>query len=302
MRSSEQNSKGNILVVDDDKFILRILRRYLELAGYAVQTAYDGMQAWKILENNSKGFDLLLTDLLMPNMTGMELLLKVRANSDYDNLPVIFQTSTSSREEIIEGIQAGIYHYLTKPYDEKILLAVVASAIENNRRQLNLKNTLVSNCFAFNLLQQAEFRLQTLEEAKNLTLLLAQLSCKPEKAITGLSELLLNAIEHGNLGISYREKTELITCGLWQQEIEERLQHANYKDKWVHVKLCRLPEETTFVITDQGNGFDPSNYLTLEPERALDVHGRGIALSRMLSFASLQYLGCGNQVIATLKA
>ncbi|AMK77001.1 MULTISPECIES: ATP-binding protein [Methylomonas] len=152
------------------------------------------------------------------------------------------------------------------------------------------------------MLRKAEFSFRTLNEIKGLTALLADLSCKPEKVATGLSELLLNSVEHGNLGISYQEKTELVSQGRWRQEIESRLYQPEYEDKFVHVKVFREPSRTTFTIKDQGKGFDSSSFLTFSPERATDLHGRGIALSRMLSFDSLEYLGNGNQVIASVNS
>ncbi len=301
MKFSDHDFKAKVLIVDDMKLMREILRKFLESDGYLVQSASNGLEAWQLLNGSEQAFDIVVTDRDMPQMDGMELLAKIKGDPRFAELPVIFQTGISSRDAIVEGIKAGVYLYLTKPYDEKVLLAFVASAIDDSRRQKALKTRITNKRVALSLLRKAEFGFRTLNEIKGLTTLLADLSCNSEKVATGLSELLLNAVEHGNLGISYQEKTELVSQGRWREEIERRLNQPEYQDKFVLVKIVREATRTTFTIKDQGKGFDPSTFLTFSPERATDLHGRGIALSRMLSFDSLDYLGNGNQVVATVN-
>jgi CheY-like chemotaxis protein len=302
LKFSDHDFKAKVLIVDDMKLMREILRKFLESDGYLVQSASNGLEAWQMLNGSEQAFDIVVTDRDMPQMDGMELLAKIKGDPRFAELPVIFQTGASSRDAIVEGIKAGVYHYLTKPYDEKVLLAFVASAIDDSRRHKALKTRITNKRVALSLLRKAEFGFRTLNEIKGLTTLLADLSCNPEKVATGLSELLLNSVEHGNLGISYQEKTELVSQGRWREEIERRLNQPEYEDKFVVVKIVREPTRTTFTIKDQGKGFDPSTFLTFSPERATDLHGRGIALSRMLSFDSLDYLGNGNQVVATVNS
>lgn len=302
MKLSDHDFKAKVLIVDDMKLMREILRKFLESDGYLVQSASNGLEAWQLLNGSEQPFDIVVTDRDMPQMDGMELLAKIKGDPRFAELPVIFQTGISSRDAIVEGINAGVYHYLTKPYDEKVLLAFVASAIDDSRRHKALKTRITNKRVALSLLRKAEFGFRTLNEIKGLTTLLADLSCNSEKVATGLSELLLNAVEHGNLGISYQEKTELVSQGRWREEIELRLNQPEYQDKFVLVKIVRETTRTTFTIKDQGQGFDPLNFLTFSPERATDLHGRGIALSRMLSFDSLDYLGNGNQVVATVNS
>ena len=302
MKTSTHECKGNILIADDMKLMRDVLQRYLESDGYIVQAAADGAEAWQILSSSPKAFDIVVTDWNMPVMDGMALLGKIKSDPRFADLPVIFQTGVSSREAIVAGINAGVYHYLTKPYDEKILLAFVASAIDDSKRHRAIKAKIANKKVALNLLNKAEFRLQTVEEIGGLTALLAELSCNQGRVSTGLSELLLNAVEHGNLGISYEEKTELLSEGRWREEVERRLALPQNLDKFVHVKIAREPTRTTFTIKDQGKGFNSAEFLTFSPERATDLHGRGIALSKMLSFDSLEYLGNGSQVVATVNS
>ncbi|MCX7627399.1 MAG: response regulator [Methylophilaceae bacterium] len=295
-------NKGTVLIVDDEPPMRRLLCEYLEPEGYTVVTAQDGAEAWEILDRGTMEFDVLVTDRNMPRMNGLELLAKVKHDVRFKDLPVIFQTAHAAREEIVEGLRAGVYYYLAKPYDRLVLLALVAEAIEESRQRRELQEQARQHNRALDMLYGGEFRLRTLEDAKYLAPLLAQLSCDPARVVTGLLELLINAIEHGNLGITYAEKGELVKHGVWQQEVERRLGLPEYRDKFVLVDLLREPNQTTFTITDMGQGFDAQKYLTLDPDRLVHVHGRGIAISRMLSFDSVEYHGCGNQVVTVVRA
>jgi anti-sigma regulatory factor (Ser/Thr protein kinase) len=116
----------------------------------------------------------------------------------------------------------------------------------------------------------------------------------------GLMELMLNAIEHGNLGITYDEKTALIREDCLQEEVQRRLELPENADKFASIKFRRDGISLIFVISDQGNGFDWKSYLEMGMERLMDNHGRGIAMSRSISFTQLEYRGKGNIVEATI--
>jgi anti-sigma regulatory factor (Ser/Thr protein kinase) len=151
-----------------------------------------------------------------------------------------------------------------------------------------------------NLLHRAEFRYQNLSEARDLALLLADASQDPARTLNGYSELLINAVEHGNLGISYAEKSSLLHEGRWVAEVEARLQHPDYADRLVEVTLDKTGGASRVTITDQGKGFDWQAYVEFSPERVFDLHGRGIAMSKAISFDSIEYVGSGNSVITTV--
>ena len=142
------------------------------------------------------------------------------------------------------------------------------------------------------------FRYRDLEEAKSLAHFLARACPEPERAILGLHELLINAVEHGNLGLSYTDKSALIAATSWLEEVNHRLQLDEFKDRYVEVRFERLADSLSFTIIDQGKGFDWRDYLDFSTERAFDLHGRGIAMAGKISFDSLTYLGCGNTVVA----
>jgi len=141
------------------------------------------------------------------------------------------------------------------------------------------------------------FTFRSPNEGRDLAATLSQSCAMPEQVAFGLNELLLNAVEHGNLEISYAMKTELVLGGTWAAEIERRLELAPYRSRQVVVDVDTAGDEIVFTITDEGAGFAWERYLELAADRATDPHGRGIALSALMAFSSLTYKGRGNEVV-----
>jgi two-component system, chemotaxis family, chemotaxis protein CheY len=112
------------LVVDDFSTMRRIVRNLLKELGYVkVEEAEDGVMALQKLQGG--GFDFVVTDWNMPNMTGIELLKKIRADAGLKSLPVLMITAEAKKENIIEAAQAGASGYIVKPFtaatlDEKL--------------------------------------------------------------------------------------------------------------------------------------------------------------------------------------
>lgn len=149
-------------------------------------------------------------------------------------------------------------------------------------------------------LGRSEFSIRTIDEAGRLASLLAQACPNVNRTALGISELLINAVEHGNLGLSYDEKSQLKREGRWKSEIDRLSNLPAHRDKRVQVSFERKMEGITLRIVDEGSGFPWRNFLELAPERACDPNGRGIALARMMSFSSVCYEGCGNIAVATI--
>ena len=82
----------------------------------------------------------------------------------------------------------------------------------------------------------------------------------------------------------------------WDEEVTQRLADPAYSGRYVEVSYRRGPDKVEVTIVDEGDGFDWEKYLEIDPARAFDTHGRGIAMSRMISFDHLEYRGCGNEV------
>jgi CheY-like chemotaxis protein len=285
-----------ILAVDDEEFNLDIIKRHMVRAGYEVILAENGLVALERLEENP-GTAAIVLDRMMPGMDGMEFLGRIKANPKFQDIPVIMQTAAAGSEQVLQGIQAGVYYYLTKPYDDVLLLAILEAALRDARIKKEMKEQVRRQRRMLGLMEESIFRFRTLEDAKTLAFYIANCFPEPEKVVFGLNELLINAVEHGNLGITYTEKTKLVLSGTWGQEVERRLEAPEYKDKNGRLTFKATKEEIAITIKDQGQGFDWSNYVELSPARATDPHGRGIVASRLMSFDSMEYLGVGNEVL-----
>jgi DNA-binding response OmpR family regulator len=190
-----------ILSVDDDPLNRDILTEYLTDGGYEVIEADDGDTALKLL-NDVEGIDAIVLDRMMPRLNGMEVLKAVKADAHFSEIPVIMQSAASARDQILQGIKAGVYYYLTKPYEDQMLLAIVGAALRDTATKKKLREEVSKHRRVMGLMEQSRFRFRTLEEARNIAFLIANCFPEPEATVYGLNEMLINAVEHGNLGIS----------------------------------------------------------------------------------------------------
>src|SRR5665648_793350 len=106
--------------------------------------------------------DAIVLDRMMPRMDGMKVLSKLKSDSRLREIPVIMQTAAASSDQIVEGIRAGAYYYLTKPYEDIILLGIISAAIDGAAEKKNLRDEIVKTYRVQALLQQGRFRFRTL--------------------------------------------------------------------------------------------------------------------------------------------
>ena len=260
--------------------------------------AETGEEGWDLLEREPSSYDAVVLDRTLPGIDGLEVLARIKDHGALDALPVILQTARAERDDVLAGLQAGAYYYLTKPFDAHTLRAIVTAAVRDHRNVRDLREQARKAIGAFSLLLRGAFTFRTLEEARWLATLAAQCTQAPEQVVLGLSELLVNAVEHGNLEIGYDDKSRLLAQDLWAAEVARRLELPEYRGRSALLEIDRAEDEIRFRIMDQGPGFDWQRYLAFSPERAFDTHGRGIALSRQVSFDRVEYLGSGNEVLA----
>ncbi len=291
-----------LLIVDDDEFFVSIITIALEQSNYQLENASNGEIAWNLLTNDPDRFELVLLDKQMPHLDGIALLKRIRADLRFKDLPVIMLTGDKNEEDIAECLAAGAYYYLIKPTSDVILHQVIRSALNEFKNHKNLKNQLHTHAAGLELISRAEFSCRTLSEAKDLALILANASRDPERTLNGYVELLINAIEHGNLEISYADKSRLLQDKYWEQEIAARLKQPRFASRQVTVVMEKTDQTCVVTIRDQGKGFDWKPYLEFCPVRAFHLHGRGIAMSNALHFDQLEYLGNGNTVVTVVNA
>lgn len=160
--------------------------------------------------------------------------------------------------------------------------------------KLKEKTFIINN--SLKLMNKCCFIFRTLEEAEKIANLLAIATPNPEETFLGLSELMFNAIEHGNLGITCEEKSELVNSGMLQSEISRRLNSKEVKELYAEVKFEKKKDLIKIVIKDSGKGFDWEKFMDVSLERICCPNGRGIAIAKSMSFDKVEFKGSGNTV------
>jgi len=290
-----------VLVIDSDETALMILENKLQNQDYRVLTAMDGKSACKIIRDKHKVIDAVLLDRIIQDMDGIEIVKWLNQQPVLTKPPIIMQSGSDKPEQIIEGINAGVFYYLTKPIREDILNSVILSAIRKSKQYRTLNIELKRHKTGFKLMDRGAFHFHSLEEAENLACFIANCFPDPEKILPGIAELTINAVEHGLLNISYNDKTELVKNAKWREELNHRANLPDNKDKKAELLFAREGDKYSIKISDSGKGFAWGKYLNADPARGLDNHGRGILQANMI-FSKLQYNKKGNQVIATLDS
>lgn len=293
---------ASILIVDDNHLDRELLAAFLATgeSSYVLDFARDGVEAMACLEREPLKYDVVLLDRSMPRMNGFEVLTRIKQDARLRTLPVIMQTAAGAPEEVLEGIRAGAYYYVVKPYDARTILAVVGTAVHDYAEYKELQHKVRRGVECLTLVRDMTLFIRTVDQAREAAAVLVNACPDPEAVVIGLTELLVNAVEHGNLGITYEEKSALNAAGRWEAEVERRLALAENADKRVELRMERTPAELRFTIRDQGRGFEWRKYLEVQPHRAFDNHGRGIAIARAFSFSHVEYRGSGNEVVATV--
>lgn len=205
-----------VLVVDDEENLRRVTQLKLQQAGYAATTASDGSQALDMLGKNPQ--DLIITDLKMPGMSGMDLLRKVR--EEYPEIIVIVVTAFGTVESAVEAMKLGAYDYIIKPVNADALKLIVSRALEHHRlkEEVKILRTAIDRKYGFeNIIGQSKALLATLENAARAAQSDSTVLVRGE---TGTGKELLAKAIHFN---SPRRERPLIVinCGAIPKELLE---------------------------------------------------------------------------------
>lgn len=118
-----------LLVVDDSSTMRRIIKNTLVRLGYKdILEGEDGLQGWGVLNENSD-VGMLITDWNMPEMNGLELVKKVRADARFRDLPIIMVTTEGGKAEVITALKAGVNNYIVKPFTPQVLKEKLAAVL-----------------------------------------------------------------------------------------------------------------------------------------------------------------------------
>jgi len=289
--------RDSILVVDDDRAMQALLVQMLQLQGFDCLTADDGGDAQKVLQSSPEALSTVVLDWVMPRMSGIELLRWMKKQPHIEHIPVVMLTALTDPSRVKEGIEAGAFYYLTKPFQRELLHSIVHAAVSDFHCSRKMLRKLKESEKPLAFLEEGTFRFRTIAEAELLAVRLASATPDPEHAMP-IAELLMNAVEHGNLGITYEEKTQLVEDNTWEAEVERRLALPENTRKVVLVRMKKERESLRIEIEDQGPGFDYDQYLRLDESRVFHNHGRGIAIAR--ASLNIEYVGTGSKVVVTI--
>ena len=140
---------GRILAVDDDATSLLILRGLLEEQGYEVLDAQSGTEALCIVEREAQSLDVIVLDKMMPEMDGLQVVAHLKDDEKARHIPIVMLTGSNKPEEVKEGIDAGVFYYMTKPFEDNIFQSVLFSAIRESQRRKTLKSELKKHNTSF---------------------------------------------------------------------------------------------------------------------------------------------------------
>ncbi|MDY7003143.1 MAG: response regulator transcription factor [Cyanobacteriota bacterium] len=127
-RQENLKISGKILLVDDEPGLREAVQAYLEDSGFNVNVASNANEGWDILQSYLP--DLVITDVMMPQIDGYQFLQKLREDPRFKALPVVFLTAKGMTTDRIQGYQAGCDAYLSKPFDPEELVAIVENLLE----------------------------------------------------------------------------------------------------------------------------------------------------------------------------
>jgi DNA-binding response OmpR family regulator len=126
------DTKKTIIVVDDNPDIVDIAKRMLESKGYNVLTAYNGAELFACLKEHKPA--LIILDILMPKMDGLEVLTRLKNTSETSSIPVIMLTGLAQYEDVLKGYKSGADYYISKPFTGTTLLNGVNLVLGSGKR------------------------------------------------------------------------------------------------------------------------------------------------------------------------
>lgn len=133
MQQPATGQKKRILVVDDERHIVRLVQVNLERQGYEVVTAYDGVECLEKAKADKP--DLIVLDIMMPRMDGFEALQRLKTDSETNHIPVIMLTARAQDRDVLQGYQYGADLYLTKPFSPLELISLVKRIFESQEEE-----------------------------------------------------------------------------------------------------------------------------------------------------------------------
>jgi CheY-like chemotaxis protein/anti-sigma regulatory factor (Ser/Thr protein kinase) len=266
-----------ILVVDDSAVDRGHINGIIKQAtNWEVEFAEDGEQALKLLAKSTP--DVVLTDLLMPNMNGLELVASIRRL--YPALPVVLVTSQGSEDLAIRALREGASSYTPKRLLSSLLVETVrtvASAAARIKNQKRLMTNVVNGSISWRLENDVSLVVPLVEQVQAFV---SDWSESDQLRLgMAVDEALVNAIYHGNLEVDSQLKQE--DDSVFYDLAEQRSREKPFAERRVFIDAQFSPEQVQIKIRDEGPGFDPHCVPDpTDPENLDRICGRGLLLIR----------------------
>jgi len=286
-----------VLIVDDEEIILSLLKQILRKYPIICFGAKNGEEGLSLFKEQLPS--IVITDIYMPKMNGLELTKKILQIQPQTYVVMI--TGHGSEEHAIEALRSGASNYFKKPLSVK----EIQSVIEKQLKRLEITN---KEKLHKDYLNYQEIKI---EIPSDPNLIPGALGAMKERYANnfeetvwthiqiGIDEMIINAIEHGNLEIGSSEKSKALEASNFSQLLKEKCEDPVLSKRKVFIETKLTEHQFYCSIRDEGEGFDwrslpdPSN-----PENLLKEHGRGIFITSH-SFDEVKFNEKGNQVILT---
>jgi len=295
---NKKDSITTIMLVEDEEINLRLMEGMLGHLGHKLILARNGKEALKKFHKYLP--DIVILDILMPRISGIEVLKEIRTKET--GTVVIMVTASNKEEHAIESLRLGANNYLKKPvhYDDLVpLIHKYNSTIQKKSMEKLVLSKMISRKFTMEIENDLQIIPKIAQYLANET---STIFDKDEIISVNISllELLVNSYEHGNLGISYEEKSKAIAEKRLDRLYHERTNDPAYKNRKIKIEFILEKDSCEWIITDEGNGFISDKYTELHDNDRENEHGRGIFISNF-HLDELEYIGKGNIVRALKK-
>ncbi len=290
-----------LLLIDDEQLVRDELGGILRDEGYDVITGSDGQEGLALFRSEHP--DMVITDIRMPKLDGLSVAITIK--NEAPQVPITVVTGHGTESMAIEALRAGVTDFLKKPVRLEDLSGALARmettrqlGTPQEQRGMPASVEVVEQIWKYRLNNELEVIPEFVEG------LLGQVAANmAPQSITELNialrELIVNAMEHGNLGISFEDKSQALEEGTLDELLRLRADQPEYDGRQVTITASRLKKVVYIQIADMGGGFDWHEFAdSTDPKHLLSSHGRGVLLARM-SVDALSYNDKGNQVTVT---
>ncbi len=251
----------SILAVDDDPLNLEILATSLTREGHMVDCVTNGGDALLALNDRPSRYDLVLLDKMMPVMDGDECLSRIKKCGSLAGIPVIMQTASIGEEDIQSSLELGAASYITKPFTKKDLVAAIESVLNARVKEADV---IVTRKKPNETYGSINLKLKTISKALQVKHSIVEYFGLSESKEGAIGELLVDAIQYGNVGLTKAEREILLEQGKWEEEINDRARSSERRHRSVSINLIRTNRYDEISVTHEGRKFNWRDYTETE--------------------------------------